>query len=239
MNKLAHRLFLVPALCAATGLTALAGSAWELPPVTGDQNGWGAVDNNWTWDKGNPLSEDGATWSVEMQTQPEPTLTAEFEPMPKGLLYNFVRAWVDGSEEFDPEQFYKDRTLVTKSSSPEMGKFPEKGKSSAIIFKPEKPGTYHIQIEGAANVQNKTAGYVLASLYVLSSNRAADNLLQQTELNAAGGMGDYPDKLSFEQDVDLGAGDEFAVRIQAVSPGAAPVGSASLDFKKFTVTKVK
>jgi hypothetical protein len=222
------------ALCVSSSFA----QTWELPAIQGDQKAWGTADDNWTWDRGNPLGlEDGTHWSVEMQTAAEPTLTSEYVPMEQGLLYNFVRAWTDGSEAFDPDQFYHERSLTTMSSSQEMGKFPENSKSSVVIFAPGKPGTFHVHILGKVNVQNKAAGHAALTVYTLASKRTVESQIDQQMCNAPQGEGGFPERFEFDRDVELADGQEFVLRIQTISPGQAPAGRSSIDFEKFSVVR--
>ena len=220
-------------------LFSISSWAWELPVCMGNaKDGWAAGDNNWRWDYGNPYPvEGGAEWTVATQNMVNPSGTDEYKPMEPSVLFGFLKGWAAGKNSAtDPEKFLyfgeeKEERKLSASASLE-GHFPQVGPTSVIIFKVPKDGKYQVEIEGKVTVQSKTAGYAKVSVAILSEARKQETPLKSFELNSAGGFGGYGDILSFSDTVEIKAGNEIVIRLQAVSPGPSSAGSSTIAFKK-------
>ena len=207
---------------------SLTAAEWELPGIHGNAPNVWKEGVNWRWDAGNPMSDKGATWRLLYQ----PSLTEPaLKPMVAGKAYNFNFVWREAGDSFDPETFFTERTLNAQSLDG-----PGQGPVSAVVFTPGKAGSYRFVVTGAIAVQNPTAGNALATLAVCSESGAVLRPLKELNLNTTGGHGGFPGDFTWNETVALAAGESFAVRLQAVNPGAAEAGRCSLAFTAFTVT---
>ena len=220
--------------------------AWDLPQCVGNQkDGWSAgVEDNWSWERGNPLEVDGGgQWTVAGQNLLKPTTTDEYKPLEKALLFNFLKGWAEGGVSPDKSMFLyfgegqDGRKLVTQSNA-EFG-FPQMSPAAAILFKVPRDGKYQVAIEGAVTVQSKTAGFARVQIYTLTDKRATEVPLESFELNNKGGchLGEKElgDKLSYSGSVSMKAGDEIVARLQTISPGPATAGASALAFSKYSI----
>ena len=213
------------------------GDTWKLRPTLGHKPNVWAAGPNWKHADGNPLSDAGATWTLATQAEKEPSLTSAYKLMTAGTYVDYTFAWLTGPATFDPGQRYVETMLIT---SPEDAA-PQTSRSSAILLKVPQAGAYKAEIAGTVYVQNVTAGHALLTLYTLNADRSVAKELKSFQLNkkADGAFGDFPEKFDYSDTVQLGAGEELAVRIQAVNPGTASAGRCGATFSNFTVTLEK
>ena len=213
----------------------LKAETWSLAPIKGDKTKQWAVEPNWTWNKGNPMKYKGAKWTVAMQDVDDPELTGKYTPMEKGDIYGFKFGWRGKEGGKDPQFKYMEKTLSTYIT---LGN--KKGPAAAVIFKPAKAGKFKVDISGNIYVQNKTAGYALVTVYVLSKKRSVAKELKAYKLNLKGGhmAKELSGNFAYQEEVAISAGEELAIRVQTVNPGPASAGRSGIKFKNFTITKL-
>jgi hypothetical protein len=219
------------ALLAAGGGHARA-AEWKLMPITAHApNVWNPAPN-WTYDIGNPATDNGAQWTLSAQTIKDPTLTSAYAPLEKATAWNYFYVWGIGNGD---SHAYRDFILSAKA----LDGTPQSGPGTVIRFKPPAAGTYQADITATAKVQNPTAGHGRATIYILSADAGSATQLAQVDLNngTPGAFGGFPATLSFHSAVPLKTGEELAVRIQTINPGPASAGTTSLTFTEFTVKK--
>lgn len=224
------RIILVLTFCTVSSLNA---ESWELAPIKGDKTKSWAAAPNWTWDLGNPMTDKEAKWTVAMQEMDNPELTTKYVLMQKGDIYNFKFGWRGEKGGKDPEFKYLENSLSTHITAGN-----KQGPAAAIIFTPPKAGKYKVDISGTVYLQNKTAGYVLVTVYLLAKDRSQAKELQVYKLNLKGGYQaeELAENFSFQQTVDLSKDVELAVRVQSVNPGPASAGRSAIRFGNFTVS---
>lgn len=220
-------------ILALLSLTTTYAKNWSLAPIVGDNtNKWRSAPN-WTWTHGNPMEDNGAQWNIAIQNRDNPTLTDTYKNMEKGLAYNYNFCWRGTEGGNNPGFKYLKNSLCTY-----IDKGPKKGPSAAILFKTPKTGTYQVTISGKIHLQNKTAGYVIVTLYTLKNNRTEANEIKTYKLNSQGGFGKYPDTLSFDEKIKLTAEEELAVRVQTCNPGPSQAGHSTLSLKEFKISTI-
>ena len=225
-----RRLFLCCwAGCILAGSIAATAQIWELPPIVGDQtDGWRA-EPNWTWNAGNPMSaDDGSAWRLCTQFSLRPEPDARHTDMQQGLYVDFERIWKGEKQEGrNPASQYRGHALGARS-----GDRPGPGMASVVMWRPPAAGTYRLEAAAGLRVQNESAGHARVQLYVLSADEASAQLIEEYLLNEPGGFRSdrYPSRLEIDQTVELAEGAWLALRLQAVNPGPAPVGSVAVDF---------
>jgi hypothetical protein len=232
-------------LCACLAFLSAA-RAWDLPQCVGNQkDGWSAgVEDNWSWERGNPLEVDGGgQWTLAGQNLLKPTTTDEYKPLEKALLFTFLKGWAEGGVSPDKSMFLyfgegQDGRKLVAQSNAEFG-FPQMSPAAAILFKVPRDGKYQVAIEGAVTVQSKTAGFARVQIYTLTDKRATEVPLESFELNNKGGchLGEKElgEKLSYSGSVTMKAGDEIVARLQTISPGPATAGASALVFSKYSI----
>lgn len=204
---------------------------WSLPPIVGHAPGvWSTDADNWAWRHGNPLSRDGATWSVGIQSQNNPSPTAPFELMKKGLAWNYNFVWRDGLKKSDPHFSYMQKTLAAKAATG-LSKSP----ASVICFTPPDTGRYQVIISGKASMAAKTAGYCRLQILLLSDKGKQADIIHTQNLNSHGGYGDYPEAFKWESDVTFKVDAKLMVRVQTISPGPATAGKSLVTFTQFDI----
>jgi hypothetical protein len=234
LQALVVSLLLIPSM-----VWAAESSTWALKPIDGNNTKqWAA--GSWTWDMGNPCTDNGATWSVAYQNKPNAAPTDTYLPMTKGTYVGFVRIWQGGEEASkDPQMQYKGNNLITRPAT----RTAQRSESVAVIFKPQLAGKYKVQIKATlAGVQNPSAGHARMGLYQISSDGRIAQTLEESDLNVkkSGAYGkDLPDTCAFEKVLDFEADQELILRLQAVNPGNASVGSCRLQIDTFEVTAIK
>ena len=209
---------------------------WKLSPISGNKPAVWAAAPNWRHSDGNPLATSGAQWSLVTQAERNPSLTSAYELMKPGTYVGYNFLWQSGSAGKDPAQQYRGYTLITRPD----GATAQKSRSSAILLKLPAAGRYSVEIAGKASVKQPAAGHALLTVYTLNADRSQAKELKLYSLNnkAPGAFGGYPDTFSYTDTVELAAGEELAVRVQAVNPGGATAGSAAVTFTAFKVSLV-
>ncbi len=230
---------LLSILILTTTLHAQETGTWKLKPIDGDNTKQWA-DGSWTWSMGNPMDDNGATWKVAFQDQTNPPANAPFTAMSQGTYVGFVRIWQGGEEQTrDPKIQYKVDCLSVRPSSNKAQKSP----SAAVIFKPTADGQYAVDLKTKlAGVQSPSAGYANVELYILSADGRIADMQKQERLNVkkSGAYGKtYPDRFDFSKTLTLQADQELILRLQAINPGNASVGSCRLQIENFTVKQAK
>ncbi|HEY3329426.1 MAG TPA: hypothetical protein VGK19_05355 [Capsulimonadaceae bacterium] len=223
------------ALLAASLSPSIARAAeWKLVPITAHApNVWKEAPN-WTYEAGNPMTDNGARWTLSAQTTKDPSLTATYTAMEKATAWKYFYVWGLGAEQ---PHMYRDMILSSKAAD----NTPQAGPSSVIRFRPPTAGTYKIDIVGTAVTQNPTAGHCRATIYILSPDASSATQLAAVDLNngTPGAFGSFPNKLNYHSDVPLKKDEELAVRLQTINPGPASAGSSTLTFDTFTVSTAK
>ncbi|MBN2712675.1 MAG: hypothetical protein JXR97_09650 [Planctomycetes bacterium] len=206
-------------------------SVWKLSPINGNkEKGW-AEDENWTHAKKNPLSDNGAEWTLAVQEEKNPDLTAKYALMTEGSYVDYNHVWQFGPKAKDPAQKYMGNILSTRPDD----KTAQSSRSSAILFRAPKSGSFSVTIKGTIAVQNPSAGHARITIYTLNKKRDKAEELAVFNLNkkAEGAFGNFPDNFAFDKKIKLKKGEEFALRIQTVNPGNASAGTASVKLEEF------
>ena len=227
-------LLLVPSL-----LLAAESDTWTLKPIDGNNTKQWA-SGSWTWDMGNPYVDNGAIWTVAYQDKTNAAPTETYLPMTKGTYVGFIRIWQGGEKVTkDPQMQYKNNSLITRPAK----KSAHRSESVAVIFKPDTAGKYKVQIKATlVGVQNPSAGHARAGIYQISSDGriAQTHEEQDMNINKSGAFGkNLPNEITFEQVLEFEAQQDFILRLQAVNPGNASVGSCKLQVETFQVQRVK
>ena len=202
--------------------------SWDLPPITGNAPNVWKDGRNWTWNEGNPMTDNGAKWGVYYQSSADSAM----KPMVQGKAYNFHFVWRDEGDAFDPGTQYKELALTCGSLPSGNGSGPK----SAVVFQPDKAGTFKVELEGSIYVQNPSAGNALFTLAIVDGSANTVKEIKAVALNKKGGHGDYPDSVTLNESVQLGAGQGIAAILQSVNPGPATSGKSSVSFKKFKIS---
>lgn len=222
-----------------TVVLAAESDTWTLKPIDGNNTKqWEA--GSWTWDMGNPMTDNGATWTVAFQDKTNAAPTETYQPMIKGTYVGFVRIWQgDRETSKDPQMQYKTNCLITRP----IKNSAQRSESVAVIFKPENAGKYKVQIKATlVGVQNPSAGHARVGIYQISSDGRIAQTLDESNMNVKkpGVYGkNLPDSINFEKVLDFEAQQELILRLQAVNPGNASVGSCRLQIDTFQVNLVK
>ena len=209
--------------------TSTSGQTWDLPPVVGDKTeGWRS-EPNWTWEHGNPYKlESGGTWRLCTQFSLRPEPESRHTDMVQGWYVDFERIWKGEKQEGrNPSSQYRGYRLGARSADR-----PGEGMGSVLMWRPPSGGGYHVTVAGTVKVQNQSAGYARVQVYVLAEDEASAEVLQEYLLNERDGFRSdrYPDRFVMDQTVELPEGSWLALRLQAINPGPAPVGSVAIDF---------
>ncbi len=201
-------------------------SAWDLPGIYANAPNVWKEGRNWKWSDGNPMPDNGATWTLLYQpTEDDQSL----RPMKPGKAYTYHFVWRDEGDSFDPLCFYKEHTLISMGSKGGPGKAPR----VALMFSPDNPGEFRIQIAGAATAQNPTAGNALVTLAIVNDKCAEVRVVKEFNLNAKGGHGDFPATFEWSDTVHFALGEGFAVFLRSINPGPGSCGRSTLSLEKF------
>jgi hypothetical protein len=223
---------MVMAILAGMSSSLMAGK-WELMPIKGHEpNKWEPAPN-WVWHKKNPLVLDDATWEIAYKKGGDSEITGKYRSMTQGKAWNYNFAWRDHSGKADPLSYYMEKSLTAASF-----KGAGKGNPSAIFFKPATPGKFKVDISGKIKIQNKTAGYGIVSIGIMTEDRTKINVLKDFNLNLEDGFGKYPSEFTFSENVELPEGAELVFIIQAVNPGPASSGKAKVLIDKFSIASL-
>ncbi len=204
---------------------------WSLPAINGHApNVWSKDANNWTWQSGNPLSRDGATWTLGIQNKNNPSPTDPYDLMKQGKAWNYNFVWRDRLAKSDPHFYYLEKTLAAKAQNG-----PSESPASVIVFTPADAGTCRVVIAGKATVTSKTAGHCRLQIILISDAGRQSEVLKSLELNSPGGHGDFPQTFKWESKVTFANDTNLMVRVQTISPGPAPAGKSVVTFQQFDV----
>lgn len=228
--------------CALSTWQACAQSVkeWRLQPITGNNPSYWAPEPNWSWGKGNPMTQDGATWQVMAQFEINPSLTSPYTNLVSGYYANYYRIWKGpGQTSTDPENQYRNFYLATRGFSNNVGP----GYSTALLFTPPAADVYQFELAGNVYVQNPTAGWGKVTVYILAADGLSATQIAVFNLNKEDGYGNYPSSFTFDQKVKLAVGERFCLRVQTYNPSTASAGTSGINFApesggKFTVSIV-
>ena len=203
---------------------------WNLPPITGHAPAVWGDKPNWLWSGGNPLTDNGATWTVSAQLDKDPQLTSPYTPMAQAVAWGYYYVWALGAKQ---QKIYWNMSLLT---APDDGTV-QSSPSSVITFQPPAPGTFTVDIAGTVSVQQPTAGHSHATVYTLAKDASSAKELLSVDLADAKSktIWNMPSNLSFHSTVTIKKDEQFAVRIQTVNPGNASAGHTSLDLTQFSI----
>lgn len=213
---------------------------WTLKAIKGNNaKQWDA--GSWRWKDGNPVTDHGATWTAVYQGQTNPLPTSEYTPMVKGTYVGYYRIWQgDNKTSKDPYMQYRENRLIVRPAT----KMAHRSESVGIMFVPTEAGEYEVNVKAKLHhVKNPTAGYVQVGLFqMIQGGRAAETIFD-TRMNInkpkVFGKGKYLDVFEVVKKITFEAEQELVLRLQAVNPGNASVGTCILKIEKFAVTKVK
>lgn len=206
---------------------------WSLKPAVGDvASGWKKEGANWTFELKNPLSDQGALWTLFTQNKESPRPDEDFSPMVGSIAFNYYNVWA--SEDMKARKciaaYYKDFTL-TSVPRKDTGM----GAAVGISFQPGRKGTYAVQVSGTARVQAPSCGFAVVEIYAIDLQTKMVSHIEDYSLNNKSGYGGYPDTFAWEGTVELAKESALVVRIMPSNPGPASCGYATLTFTKFDV----
>lgn len=181
----------------------------------------------WDTSLANPLVTGEGTWTLAGQTEANSELTAKLEPLTKGMRFD-KPAW-----QWDNGRLSVMEKRMTAST---LAKTTQIGPATVIAFQPKEAGKYKVQIKGELKIQIPAAGYAVATVFVFrAGGAAAEEIGVFTTVDATTKRGVSQVEVSLEKDVEVKAGDQIAVRLQARNPGNASSGNAYLTFETYSV----
>lgn len=202
---------------------------WPLRPIEGTVQGW-SEGANWKHSDGNPLKENGATWTLGFQAGEDPALGETIVPMVKGSANNgYTMVW-EGKKDKDRFSYDGSSLGVGTQYAPGIGG------AAVISFSPSEGGEYSFDLKGKLKMQTPEAGSNRLCIFTLDAEGKNAKLLppiQETEIK----VGSSGKEVDWKKTVKLLAGERLCIRIQTNNPGPGKGGWTSFAIEHFTVIR--
>jgi hypothetical protein len=203
-------------------------SEWSLRPIKGTVEGW-SEGANWKHADGNPLKENGATWTLGFQAGDDPALGDPIVPMAAGSANNgYTKVWEGGKA---GESFSYDNNSLGVGTQCAPGI----GAAAVISFSPGEGGEYSFDLKGQLKTQIPEAGATRLCFFTMDAEGKNAKLLpplQETEIKVGSGKA-----VDWKKTVKLLAGERLCIRIQTHNPGPGKGGWTSFAIEHFTVIR--